>query len=421
MRDTSTNFHFPKNPEVVKYPVYPGQFSVSGRLRAVKHLLTAGQSGLTEKLEKRYGKGIVLTSSGSAALVLALTYSGAGPGKEVIFSSFSCPNVIDAVLQSGAAPVFAKLDEQLSLSFEDVKKKVTRQTCAVILTHVYGRRENTAIIDWAKENGIAVIDDAAQAMFTKQADTFAGGLGDFGILSFGPSKPLASIGGGALIAPKEWLRQKANLPMEQRSQVAADYRIYIRNQRIQAVMKRKRHHPISYMFRKAGAMPSMKATKLEALPDKPAVVPVLRMHPAREAIIDDQLSRMDQLVTASLRNLETAGEIFAKAGETNGIRMIQPQEGEHLNYLTIVFPRDEERYGCSVYLAERGIQTCWNYLPLGRIPIYETYAGEGGEDGEDPLWKRVLSLPFKPPLQKEQVRYIAESVLSYYEQKNKTE
>ncbi|MEH6968215.1 aminotransferase class V-fold PLP-dependent enzyme [Bacillus velezensis] len=418
MKDKSTNFHFPKNPEVVKYPVYPGQFSVSGRLRAVKHLLTAGQSGLTEKLEKRYGKGVVLTSSGSAALVLALTYSGAGPGKEVIFSSFSCPNVIDAVLQSGATPVFAQLDEHLFLSFEDVKKKVTRRTCAVILTHVYGRRENTAIIDWAKEHGIAVIDDAAQAMFTKQADTFAGGLGDFGILSFGPSKPLASIGGGALIAPKEWLRQKANLPMEQRSQVAADYRIYIRNQRIQAVMKRKRHHPISYMFRKAGAMPSMKATKLEALPDKPAVVPVLRMHPAREAIIDDQLSRMDQLVTASLRNLETAGEIFAKAGETNGIRMIQPQEGEHLNYLTVVFPRDEERYGCSVYLAERGIQTCWNYLPLERIPIYETYAGEGGED---PLWKRVLSLPFKPPLQKKQVRYIAESVLSYCEQQNKTE
>ncbi len=45
-------------------------------------------------------------------------------------------------------------------------------------------------------------------MFTKQADTYAGGLGDFGVLSFGPSKPLASIGGGALIAPKEWLRQK---------------------------------------------------------------------------------------------------------------------------------------------------------------------------------------------------------------------
>lgn len=155
-----------------------------------------------------------------------------------------------------------------------MSKKATRQTCAIILTHVYGRRENTAIIDWAKENGIVVIDDAAQAMFTKQSDTFAGGLGDFGVLSFGPSKPLASIGGGALIAPKELPQQNANPPMERRSQVTADYRFYIRNQRIQAVMKRKRHHPISYLYRKAGVMPSMKATKLEALPDKPAVVPV---------------------------------------------------------------------------------------------------------------------------------------------------
>lgn len=129
MKDKSTNFHFPKNPEEIKYPIYPGQFSVSGRLRAVKHLLTAGQSGLTEKLEKCYGKGVVLTSSGSAALVLALTYSGAGPGKEVIFSSFSCPNVIDAVLQSGATPVFAQLDEHLSLSFEDVKKSDEAYVC----------------------------------------------------------------------------------------------------------------------------------------------------------------------------------------------------------------------------------------------------------------------------------------------------
>lgn len=50
------------------------------------------------------------------------------------------------------------------------------------------------LIEWAKAKRIRVIDDAAQAMFTKQAGTFAGGLGDFGILSFGMSKPLGSIG-----------------------------------------------------------------------------------------------------------------------------------------------------------------------------------------------------------------------------------
>ncbi|MBT2572731.1 aminotransferase class V-fold PLP-dependent enzyme [Bacillus sp. ISL-51] len=416
MKDKNTNFHYPRHPEQIKFPIYPGQLSGKGHLHAVKHLLTAKKSGLAEKLEKRYGKGIVLTSSGSAALVLALAYSGAGPGKEVIFSSFSCPNVIDAVLQSGARPVFAQLDDHLSLSLADVKKKAKRHTCAIILTHVYGRRENTDIISWAKENGIYIIDDAAQAMFTKQSGTYAGGLGDFGILSFGPSKPLGSIGGGALIAPKELLRQNTSPPMERRSQVAADYRLYMRQQRIQALMKLKRQQPISYVLKKAGMMPSIKATKLEALPDVPAPVPVLRMHPAREAIIDYQLTRIDQLVTAAAQNLETAGEIFTQAEEEYGIKMIQPQKGEYLNYLTIVFPKDEERYRCSVYLAERGIQTCWNYLPLELIPIYETYAGQGEKN---PLWKRVLSLPFKPPLDQGQIRYIAESVLSYAEKKNK--
>ncbi|QHF59521.1 regulatory protein [Bacillus subtilis] len=368
---------------------------------------------MAEKLEKRYGKSIELTSSGSAALVLALTLSGAGPGKEVIFSSFSCPNVIDAVLQTGASPVFANLDDDLSLSFEDVKNKVTERTCAVILTHVYGRQENMKLIEWAKEKRIRVIDDAAQAMFTKQDGTFAGGLGDFGILSFGPSKPLGSIGGGALIARKEVLDKNARLPMEQRKQVNADYDAYMRQQRIQALM---RSRTLSFLFRKTGVQTSMKTSKLEVLPKKPATVPLLRMHPVRQAIIEYQLSKMEWLVRDSSRNLETARYIFARAEELYGIKMIQPQEGESLNYLTIVFPHEGERYDCSAYLAAKGIQTCWNYLPLHLIPLYQPYSRQ---EDEHSLWKRVLSLPFKPPLGTEQVKYIAETVLAYAEQKNK--
>ncbi|AGE64993.1 aminotransferase class V-fold PLP-dependent enzyme [Bacillus subtilis] len=410
MKDKNKNFHYPENPKQIKFPIYPGQ--LSGR-SFFTYLISAKRTTLAEKLEKRYGKSIELTSSGSAALVLALTFSGAGPGKEVIFSSFSCPNVIDAVLQTGASPVFANLDNDLSLSFEDVKNKVTERTCAVILTHVYGRQENMKLIEWAKEKRIRVIDDAAQAMFTKQDGTFAGGLGDFGILSFGPSKPLGSIGGGALIARKEVLDKNGRLPMEQRKQVNADYDAYMRQQRIQALM---RSRTLSFLFRKTGVQTSMKTSKLEVLPKKPATVPLLRMHPVRQAIIEYQLSKMERLVRDSSRNLETAKYIFARAEELYGIKMIQPQEGESLNYLTIVFPHEGERYDCSVYLAAKGIQTCWNYLPLHVIPLYQPYSRQ---EDEHSLWKRVLSLPFKPPLGTEQVKYIAETVLAYAEQKNK--
>ncbi|MBU2658629.1 aminotransferase class V-fold PLP-dependent enzyme [Bacillus cabrialesii] len=410
MKDKNKNFHYPENPKQIKFPIYAGQLSGKSLF---PHLISARRTSLAEKLEKRYGKGIELTSSGSAALVLALTFSGAGPGKEVIFSSFSCPNVIDAVLQSGASPVFANLDDNLSLSFEDVKNKVTDKTCAVILTHVYGRKENMKLIEWAKEKGIRIIDDAAQAMFTKQAGTFAGGLGDFGILSFGPSKPLGSIGGGALIARKDVLDKNGRLPMEQRKQVNADYYAYMRQQRIQALM---RSRTLSFLFRKTGAQPSMKTSKLEVLPKTPAAVPLLRMHPVRQAIIEQQLTKMERLVKDSSENLEMASCILARAEALYGIKMIQPQEGESLNYLTIVFPHEGERYDCSVYLASKGIQTCWNYLPLHLIPLYQPYSRQGDEDS---LWKRVLSLPFKPPLGTEQVKYIAETVLVYAEQKNK--
>lgn len=416
MKEKNTSYHYPKHPEEIKFPIYPGQLSGISRLHAAKSLFTATKSRLAEKLEKRYEKGVVLTSSGSAALVLALTYSGAGPGKEVILSSFNCPNVIDAVLQCGATPVFAQLEFDLSLSVSDARKKATRHTCAIILTHVYGRSENPEIIDWARANGIYIIDDAAQAMFTKQAGVYAGGLGDFGILSFGPSKPLASIGGGALIATKDFLCQQDRPPMEQRRQVIADYKHYMKNQRMQALMKRKHPQPISYVMKKTGLVPSMKVSKLEVLPQSPSVVSVLRMHPSREAIIENQLSKIDQLIKASAKNIETARERFEQAETTYGVQMIQPKEGECLNYLTIVFPQEEERYACSVYLAEKGIQTCWNYLPLDLIPIYQTYATQADEN---PLWNRVLSLPFKPPLTEEQTRQIAETVLKYAEHQNK--
>ncbi|MCY9185417.1 aminotransferase class V-fold PLP-dependent enzyme [Bacillus halotolerans] len=413
MKDKNKNFHYPENPKQIKFPIYARQLSGRSLFPAFTHFISAKKTRLAEKLEKRYGKGIELTSSGSAALVLALKLSGAEPGKEVIFSSFSCPNVIDAVLQSGASPVFANLDDDLSLSFEDVKNKVTERTCAVILTHVYGRKENMNLIEWAKEKRIRVIDDAAQAMFTKQAGTFAGGLGDFGILSFGMSKPLSSIGGGALIARKDVLDKISRLPMEQRKQVDADYDAYKRQQRMQALMSSK---ALSFLFRKAGVRTSLKTSKLEVLPKKPATVPLLRMHPVRQAIIEYQLSKMERLVKDSSRNLETARYIFAEAEELYGIKMIQPQAGESLNYLTIVFPHEGERYDCSVYLAAKGIQTCWNYLPLHLIPLYQPYSQL---EDENSLWKRVLSLPFKPPLGTEQVKYIAETVLTYAKQKNK--
>ncbi|PFU35772.1 dTDP-4-dehydro-6-deoxy-D-glucose 4-aminotransferase, partial [Bacillus cereus] len=69
-----------------------------------------------------------------------------------------------------------------------------------------------------------------------------------------------------------------------------------------------------------------------------------------------------------------------------------------------------------VHLAEKGIQTCWNYLPLSEIPIFSKYATES--ENIDFLWPRVLSIPFKYPLVDKDLKYICSQILKYLENKN---
>ena len=67
-------------------------------------------------------------------------------------------------------------------------------TKAIILTHLYGCHDDLEIIDWARENNIYIIDDAAQAMFSYQNGKPVGSLGDIGIFKFWGTKPISSIG-----------------------------------------------------------------------------------------------------------------------------------------------------------------------------------------------------------------------------------
>ncbi|MEM5649679.1 aminotransferase class V-fold PLP-dependent enzyme [Bacillus cereus] len=137
---------------------------------------------------------MVLTNSGTSALVVGLKYLKVAKGDEVILSNFNCPNVIEAILTVGAKPVLIDLNTNHSISLNKIKKHWNANTKAIILTHLYGCHDDLDIIDWARENNIYIIDDAAQAMFSYQNGKPVGSLGDIGILSFGGTKPIPSIG-----------------------------------------------------------------------------------------------------------------------------------------------------------------------------------------------------------------------------------
>jgi len=146
----------------------------------------------------RYGIGV---NSGTDALVLALRAVGVEPGDEVITSSFSFVASASAVLMVGARPIFVDIDpDTYNVDPALVARAVTPLTRAIVPVHLYGQpAAMDAITDIARERGLAVIEDAAQAVGASYAGRPAGAWGDAACLSFYPTKNLGACGDGGMV------------------------------------------------------------------------------------------------------------------------------------------------------------------------------------------------------------------------------
>ncbi|MFQ5806406.1 MAG: DegT/DnrJ/EryC1/StrS family aminotransferase [Phycisphaerae bacterium] len=154
-------------------------------------------------------------SSGTDALLVALMALGIGGGHEVIVPTFTFFATAGCVARVGARPVFCDIDPQTyNLDVGQVEEKLTMQTKAVIPVHLYGQLADLRpLLSTVNRYGIAVIEDAAQAIGAKESGPdgkMAGALGTIGCLSFYPTKNLGAIGdAGALLANDARLHEKA--------------------------------------------------------------------------------------------------------------------------------------------------------------------------------------------------------------------
>ena len=193
---------FPRVPLAVPY--WTGETHRNIRRCLVSRAIVAGPDlfELRRRLLEFFAvPDLVLCSSGSIALELALRVCDLGAGDEVIIPSFCCSSVVAPILALGATPVLADVGSELNLTVETVDAVRTRKTRAVIVPHLYGNPADIgAIAELANDHNIVVIDDAAQAVGATIEDRAAGSCGDMGVVSFGAEKVCFGLGGGALIA-----------------------------------------------------------------------------------------------------------------------------------------------------------------------------------------------------------------------------
>jgi len=147
-------------------------------------------------------------SSGSDALLAILMAEGVGAGDEVITTPYSFFATVGAVERVGAKSVLVDIDRQTcNIDPGLIERAITKRTKAIIPVHLYGQMADMdPILAIAKQHGVIVIEDAAQAIGAELAGRRAGSLGDYGCLSFFPSKNLGCAGDGGMIVCRDEAR-----------------------------------------------------------------------------------------------------------------------------------------------------------------------------------------------------------------------
>lgn len=152
----------------------------------------------------------LLLSSGTNALVAALLASDVGPGDEVLIPTYTFFATAAAVAQVGAVPVLVNIDSQLGIDPEEIKKKITPRTKAVIPVHMDGlAADMEAVLKVAESQNLAVIEDVAQAIGGSYKDKRLGSFGRFGCFSLNENKNISCGEGGILVTSDQDLYKKA--------------------------------------------------------------------------------------------------------------------------------------------------------------------------------------------------------------------
>jgi perosamine synthetase len=312
---------------------------------------------------------------GRTAIEIGLRAMGIGPGDDVLLPSFLCRSVLDAVLNTGAHPIFADIGHDLNVTAASVDASLTPRTKCVIVAHLFG---GAAAVDEIEallaSKRVALMDDAAQALGARRGDRLVGSFGTCGIVSCGPGKPLAGAAGGLLVTNDERLYERASatrLELEPPSAVASRV--------LQFWMCRR--------FRRYTLPFAVLIERLTGAAKEPVHVNT-GLSNLEGAIALDQLERLHHHAAARRRNarvlLERLSMLPAEA-VTNFSSSAIPVK------LVYLLP---ER-GLSVQeaidiLSEHGIEAEGGYSPL-----HTSYADDAQFPNTTAAWRRVLCVPLE--------------------------
>jgi perosamine synthetase len=175
-------------------------------LEAIESGWISSEGPFVQEFERRFAKVVgrrhgVAVANGSAALDIAVTGLGIGPGDEVILPSFTIISCAAAIVRAGATPVVVDSDAGTwNIDVTQIEAKVTPRTRALMVVHIYGLPcDMDPILGIAERHGLAVIEDAAEAHGQTYYGRPCGSFGEISTFSFYPNKLVTTGEGGMIV------------------------------------------------------------------------------------------------------------------------------------------------------------------------------------------------------------------------------
>jgi dTDP-4-amino-4,6-dideoxygalactose transaminase len=332
------------------------------------------EARLAEYCGARHAIGV---SSGTDALLVALMALEVGPGDEVVTTPYSYFATAGCVARLGATPVFVDIDPStMNLDCEKAAHAIGPRTRAVIPVHLFGRcAELAPLREAARTRGVAIVEDAAQALGAELDGRRAGSLGTIGCFSFFPSKNLGAFGDGGLVTTDD-------------DALARKLRVL----RVHGSEPKYFHKWIGGNFR------------LDAL---------------QAAVLLAKLPHLDDWTARRQANAERYRARFrehALSGEGGPVALPPPgvPGGRHVMNQFVI--RAQSRDALKAFLLAREIET-EIYYPLP-LHLQECFAPLGLRAGAFPVAEAcardALSLPIYPELPAEAIDYVVGTVAEFY-------
>lgn len=354
-------------------------------LESLRQVLESGWIGLgpkTGEFEKAFAQYIgvpyaIGTNSCTAALHLALKVLEIKPNDEVISPSLTFISTNHAILYNRAIPVFCDVyEDTLTLDVEDFKKKISKNTKAVIVMHYGGHPcDMDPIVEIAKENGIYVIEDAAHGCGSEYKGRKIGTLGDIACFSFHAVKNLTCGEGGMITTSNfEW------------------------NQRL---------HHLRWLGINKGTWNRSNSDRYSWYYNVEEIGFKCHMSDLNAALGLVQIRKLDKLNERRRDITSIYNQAFSNLEWLKTPVVKNWAKSSHHNYVVKLDKRDE----FIEHLKKKEIASSVHYIPNHHYPMYKNFKAD--VPVTEKVWKKIVTLPLFPDLTSGEMDRVIEAVRAF--------